>query len=107
MESKTFSYFGFAIKSGNLRTGANTISGIKKRVYLIALCRSASENAKSCAEKFAKKFGCPLIESTSRDLSEYVGKENCKIVAITEKQLSEAILKNIGLDFTVLIGREG
>ena len=105
MNGKLFSYFGFAIKSGNLRTGFNTVGTLKKEVYLIAICPSCSDNARKEAKKYAAKYGCPLIESVSLKLGDYVGKENCKIVAVTERQLAEAIFGNIGLDFTVLIGR--
>lgn len=107
MTSKTFSYFGFAIKSGNLWAGINSVCDIKKGVYLIAVCRSASANTKKDAVKFANKYGCALIETVKEDLSAFVGKENCKIVAVTEENLADAILKNIDLDFTVLIGRKG
>ena len=107
MENKIFSYFGFAKKSGNLRTGLNVVSELKKRAYLIAVCRSASENTKKDAAKCARKYGCALVESATDDLSSFVGKDNCKIVAVTEEHLADAILKNIDLDFTVLIGSKG
>ena len=95
VNGKVRSYFGFAVKSGNLRGGLNTIGTLKKRVYLIAVCHTASENSKGEAKKFAMKFKCPLIEIAGATLGEYVGKENCKVAAVTDENLAKAILENI------------
>lgn len=105
MNGKLFTFFGFSIKSGNLAVGQNGIEALKRKIYLLALCASASENTKKTAVKYAEKNRCALIESKD-ELQNYVGKQNCKIVAVTDAKLAEAIYENIGSDFTILIGRK-
>ncbi len=92
--AKLSSYFGFAVKSGNLRSGLNTIKTLKKGVFLIAVCHTASDNTKDDAKKFAIKFNCPIIEIKDATLGEYVGKENCKVAAVTDANLAKAIIEN-------------
>mgnify|MGYP007047167036 CR=1 FL=1 len=87
-KTKVFTYIGFAKKSGNLRVGANSIETLRKRVYLVMLCRTASDNARATAEKFSRTFGCPLYDSGEYTLEELTLKEDCKTAA----KLAEAII---------------
>ena len=98
---KSFAYLGFAIKSRKLRTGINTL---KKDVYLIIVCSTGEKNARKEAEKLSVKFNAPLIESVTKTLEEITGKENCKVAAVTDENLSKAVLQNLGEDFRVLNG---
>lgn len=91
-KTKVFTYIGFAKKSGNLRVGANSIETLRKRVYLVMLCRTASDNARATAEKFSRTFGCPLCDSGEYTLEELTLKEDCKTAAITDAKLAEAII---------------
>lgn len=102
--SKTYSYIGFAIKAGKLRTGINAISTLNKGVYLIILCSAGEKNARKEAEKLSRKHSAPLIESEKVTLEEITGKENCKVAAVTDENLAKAIMANLGEDFKVLNG---
>ncbi|MBO4262876.1 MAG: hypothetical protein J5903_03730 [Clostridia bacterium] len=102
--NKIFSYFGFAKKSGKLKTGANTVGLLKGKVYLVVVCSEGSENAQKEAASFAKKFHCPLLRSDKIPLAELVNKEDCKIAAITDMNLARAIADNAGDGFTFLMG---
>ena len=95
-KSKIEAYLGFAKKSGNLRTGVNGISALKG-ANLIIVCASAAENTVREAEKLAGRFRCPLAVSAV-SVEEITGKENCKLMAITDGNLAAAILKNIESD---------
>ncbi|MBQ7643357.1 MAG: hypothetical protein IJS67_05585 [Clostridia bacterium] len=102
--SKAYTYLGFAIKSGNVRFGLNTIETLR-RADLLIVCQTAAKNTRAAAEKYARKFGCPILTTKDEPLENFVNRENCKIVAVTDKNLAEAILKDAGNDFTVFIGR--
>ncbi len=100
--SKILSYLGFAKKSGNLRTGVNTVSTLKK-AYALIICSGASENTVNEAKKLSQKFFCPLIVSRL-SVEELTGKENCKLMAVTDENLAKAIIDNTDENFTILSG---
>ena len=101
-KSKAFTFVGFAMRTGKFRIGTNAVQTLK-RAYLMIVCSSASENTKAQAEKIAKKFHCPLIEPTEKTLEEITHRENAKVMAIADKELSNAILSNTEKDFIVRI----
>ena len=91
--NKIISYIGFAIKSGACIMGQTPIKHTQKQVYLILCCNTASENLKNLALNVAKKHNCQVI-ITNCELQQLVKKDNIKIVALTDKNLSESIIKN-------------
>ena len=97
-KSKAETFIGFVMRTGKFRIGANAAATLK-RAELMIVCRTASDNTKKEAEKLAKKFGCPLIEPTKKTLDELTHRENAKVMAITDKSLSNAILSNSEKDF--------
>ena len=103
MENKTKAqtFIGFAIRAKKYRIGMNAVQTLK-RIELIIICRSASENTKKEAKKVAKKYNCTLIESTMQDLEQITFTPNAKVMAITDKALAKAILENIASEFIVV-----
>lgn len=97
-KSKAQTYIGFAIRAGKYRTGFNTVGTLKK-VYLLAVCKTASENSVKDAVKLSKKYRCPLLRTKERTLAEIIFKENAKIIAVTDKSLADAAIKNSEQDF--------
>ncbi len=67
------------------------------------VCTSASQNTKEQAEKIAKKFHCSLIETVGITLEQITHRENAKVMAIADKNLSVAILENMEKDFIARI----
>ena len=100
--SKVLTYIGFAKKSGNLRSGVNAINTLKTANLLI-VCATASQNTVKEAVKLSVKFSCPIVESKVL-IEEITGKENCKLIAITEGNLAKAILDNKDENFTLISG---
>ena len=90
--SKAERYIGLCMKAGRLTCGFNAVETEKKRVYLLLLCASATENAVKSALKLKKKCGCELAVLTGRSLGEIVGRENCKLAAVRDENLAKAIL---------------
>ncbi len=101
-KSKAQTFIGFAMRTGDFRIGANAVATLK-RAYVMIVCSSASDNTKKQAEKQARKFHCPLIEPTEKTLEEITHRENAKVMAIANKDLSKAILNNLEKDFTLRI----
>ena len=101
-KSKVLTYIGFAKKSGNLRSGVNAINTIRTANLLI-VCATASQNTVKEAIKLSAKFSCPIMESKI-SVEEITGKENCKLIAITEGNLAKAILDNKDENFTLISG---
>lgn len=93
MRSKVESYVGFAIRAGKYRCGVGAVSTLKKANLLI-LCATAAKNTRDEAVKLAKKFHCPMILSDKYTVESLSGKENCKLMAITDASLAKAIRDN-------------
>lgn len=105
--SKAESYIGFCRKAGKLTCGANAIEVQKKGVFLLLLCRSASENAKKKAQQLAGRFGCGLLVPKDKLLEQLVGKENCKLAAVRDEGLAKAILSCAEDEFIKYPGGNG
>ena len=91
--NKIATFIGFVIRSGKYRSGMNTVQTIKK-ANLILVCKTASENTKSLAEKVAKRLNCPVMVSTQKPLTDYTFTTNTKVLAVTDKSLAKAIIDN-------------
>ena len=100
-KSKVRTFIGFAIRSGKFRIGANSIATLKK-VCLMIVCKTASENTKKEAQKKSRKFGCKLLITESETLSELTHRENAKVMAITDEKLSQAIIDNVEEQFILV-----
>lgn len=92
-ESKVKTYLGFAVKAGKIVWGADNILARKRFYPLIVVSNTASVRLKRDIEEYAADK-IPVIEV--EDLSALISKENCKAVAVTEKNLAKAILENSG-----------
>lgn len=101
-KSKAETFIGFAIRTGKFRIGTNAVQTLK-RAYLMIVCSTASQNTKEQAEKIAKKFHCQLIETASATLEQLTHRDNAKVMAIADKNLSVAILENMEKDFIARI----
>ena len=105
MENKTKAetFIGFALRTGKYKIGVNAVNTLK-RANLIIVCKSASENTKKDAEKLAKRFHCPQIETVNFTLEQLTYRENDKVMAVADKSLAKAILDNLENDFTLKTG---
>lgn len=99
---KAETFIGFSVKAGKFRSGANTLSTLKK-AYLILVCETAAENTKTLALKYAAKYRCPAFCTKNIGLCDLAHKEGIKIAAITDKSLAEAIILNAEPNLTELI----
>ncbi len=90
-KTKAFTFIGFAIKARKVKMGVNAVNTLKKAELLI-VCSTATENTLKEAVSLSKKLLAKLLVLNDIKLEEVVFKENCKLIAITDKALSKAIL---------------
>lgn len=101
-KSKVETFIGFSVKARVLVTGSDAVDRLKK-AYLILICASASENTAKLASVCAKRLNCPLM-TCKIPLQDLCNKSNCKIAAVTDKNLATAIIDNRDENFSVCLG---
>ena len=94
-KSKALTFIGFSIRARKVRAGANAIATIKSGVYALIICSTASDNAFKEAIKLCKKYNAPLIVSKTYKVEDIIKKQNCKLLAIQDESLGNAILQNL------------
>ncbi|MGN0819485.1 MAG: hypothetical protein ACI4M6_03690 [Christensenellaceae bacterium] len=99
---KILSYIGFAIKSGNVRTGVNVAKTIKKPVPLMILCHTASKNTVEEVLTLSKKLNSKIIVTKDITVEDIFNKQNCKLAVITSNELAKAIITNTNEHFVLL-----
>lgn len=92
--NKIETYLGFALRAGKVALGLNSVELIKRGVSCLILDEDAAKNSHKEARKLRVKFGCPLI--VMKDLGALLKREGCKVIAIKDPSLAEAILKAAG-----------
>lgn len=104
MGGKVETYIGFCLRARKIALGSGTVDTLKKGVYLILVCSTASENTFKLAVKYKNRFGCPLIVCKT-GLENAVHKSGCKIAAIKDAELAKAICGNVGEDYELFTER--
>ncbi len=92
MESaKVASYLGFCRRAGKLALGVNAAAAVRGRVYLIVADEAASPGTRKEIARLADRFACPLVWVNG--LETLVHKDACKVAAVREQHLAEAIVR--------------
>lgn len=104
LAGKVETYLGFCLRARKIALGAGTLDTLKKGVYLIIVCSTASENTFKLAIKFKNRFSCPLLVCRT-GLENAVHKEGCKLAAVRDSELARAILNNAGNDYELYTER--
>ena len=92
-QSKVKSYIGFCKRARKITLGSSAIGTLKSGVYLLLLDSNAANNSLRYALKYKRKFNCPLLVCGD-NFEELVGKQNCRLAAIQDKNLAHAILNS-------------
>lgn len=90
--NKINGYLGFALKSKNVLLGVDQITENKKTSFVI-LYSSLSENSIAKLKKFATYNNIYL-----KQVEEDVLPSGCKAIAITEKNLAQAIIEKLEVE---------
>lgn len=89
-KSKIDTYIGFCIRSRKICYGSGAISALRHGAYLIICDGAAAKNTRRMAFKFKNRFNCTVLYCVS-GFEKAVNKEGCKIAALLDKSLAEAI----------------
>lgn len=92
-KNKVLAYIGLCFKANKIIVGSSAISVFKGKIYLLILDGKAKENSKKYAIKFKNKFNCPLVICND-NFEEVCKKPLCRVVAISDKNLADAILNS-------------
>ena len=90
-KTKSETFVGFVLRARKYKIGGNAVATLKK-ANLIIVCDTASDNMKSEGLNFSARFRCPLLIAKERTLASLTGRENAKIMAVTDGALATAIL---------------
>ena len=90
--SKIESYLGFARRAGKLVLGVQAAGTVRRGVYLLVADESVAPNNRKEIEKLRQRFSCPLIFVSG--LEEMTGKANCKLAAVKDEHLADAIMNS-------------
>ncbi|MDE5547725.1 MAG: hypothetical protein K2J30_01830 [Clostridia bacterium] len=90
-ENKLASYLGLARRAGKLTLGVNAVAACKGDVFLLVADEAASDNTKKEIEKLKRRLGCPIV--WTERLEALTGKAECKLTAVRERNLADAILR--------------
>ena len=101
--NKIESYLGFCIRARKIAMGSGTIDMLKNGIYLVIVCSTCSQNCFKLALKYKKRFCCPLIVCKC-GLENSLHKSGCKIAAIKDKNLAEAIIAEACEEFEIYAG---
>lgn len=91
-QDSTTGLLGFAIKAGKIIFGSDNIVMRGKRKYLIILCNTLSPKSVHKIKENVKDI--PMLICKNIKLEDIIHKPNCKAIALTDKQMSNAILSN-------------
>lgn len=106
-KSKVLTFIGFSLRAKQLRCGVNAIKTIKKSVKVLILCATASDNTFDEVVKIAKKLNSTLIISVDNKVEDIVNKSHCKLLAVENESLAQAILDNLDSHFVKYSGGYG
>jgi ribosomal protein L7Ae-like RNA K-turn-binding protein len=98
---KAETLIGFAVKAAKTVFGADTLERAKTRYYVIIVCKTASGNTLKKITEIAAQKKTPVIVAEN-ELQYTVGRKNCKVIAITDRQMSEAIMDNLGENYHLI-----
>lgn len=93
LKQKIKSYFGFAIKSNNVIFGGDSFVSSKKKSYLVVCSHDINRTILKEIKQKCEKYDIPLLMSDALTIEELTHKINCKCVAVCEKNLASAIIK--------------
>ncbi len=97
---KIESYIGFCIRARKIFYGSGAISTLRGGAELIICDNSAAKNTKRMVKKFQNRFNCTVMYCIS-GFERAVNKEGCKIVALRDKSLAEAIISSADENYKI------
>jgi ribosomal protein L7Ae-like RNA K-turn-binding protein len=94
-KNKIDTYIRFAIKSRSIIYGIDNIKKGIRQIKIIIADKTLSENSLDKAGLLCNKNNIPLVIS-EEELNNILNTENCRIIGITNRNMAEAIINNVG-----------
>ena len=98
MNGKLVSYFGFALRARKVVFGVDDIDTVKRGVSLVVMDTSLGESSAKTVRKACERLQCPLLVVATGMLGEYLHRPAVKAVAIKDKNLASAIIREAEAD---------
>ena len=94
--NKISTYLGFCIRSGKISFGVDNAEKEKKNVYLLLVDENLGRSSLNTIKQVQEKFSCPMWIVAAGELGTLLHRESVKAVTIKDKNLAEAIIKELG-----------
>lgn len=91
--NKIISYIGFSIKSNQVVFGIDNIEVYKKKIHLIVVSNTISDKSRVKILEIASRRDIEVLELDC-SLEDITKRKNCKVLALTNFDLSNAIKKS-------------
>lgn len=85
-------YLGLCRKANYLVIGADNLKDYHKKLYLLVVCGELTKNINKIIQEKVLEYDIPCIYMYE-PFGNFIGVENCKIIGIKNKGMSEQILK--------------
>ncbi len=92
-------YLGFCKKSNTIIYGFDNIKKEKKQIFFVLLCSSANEKLKTQINHICETRKIKLKVLKDVTIDDILHTNNCKVIALTNENLSKAILESGEWDF--------
>lgn len=102
MNNKLETLIGFAVKSGKIVFGFDNLCETRKNVKLVIYSPTTNDKVKQKLVLLCQHKKWDLIETVDT-LENLIHRDNCKVIGIVDKNMSDTILK---LDNIKVITRE-
>ncbi len=96
--NKVKTYLNFSIKSGKILYGVDSVLNYKKKVHLLVYDNTVSKNTIKQMNKIMKIKNCAAVLVKHTTLNELLQKDNCKVIALTNKNLADAAYSVVSED---------
>ena len=90
---KIRSYLGIAARANKIVFGTERIL-MNKSVPVIVLGADAMQNTAKRIKNYAERPNSPVVTLENGTIEEIFKKQNCKVVAVTDVSLANAIIEN-------------
>ncbi len=97
---KVVTLMGFAIRAGKVIFGTDAIERYHRRKQLILVDKSLSLNSREKLVRDNKSV--PIVLSTSVTLADLTHRDGVKAIALTDKQMAQAILNNMNGSYQLI-----
>lgn len=102
MPDKIESLIGFAVRANKIIYGMDNIETLHRKRFLIMVCATLAERTLKRVQMSAKERKLPIVRVKHKLLEELVHKTQCKVIALTDNQMSQAVMKYVNENYEVL-----